>query len=141
MSTAATGASDVTVSPPTVIAPPPQRRDNVVVRIFENIGIFVGGALVLTMHILLYKLEPHLLSVFLCTYIITFAVILIVWLCKNKSLISTKSYETWMYASVCTILLETVIIVFVVVMMMESRGQDGLFRSGRTSSDYNSYTR
>lgn len=130
MSTAATTAP-VQTPPVTVTVTTVPSNGNTMLRIFGSIGVFIGGAALLAIHILLYKINPHYLSVFMCVYMILFTILLTIWLGRWRTAISPKSFEMWMYASVCTMFLEFVVLVFIVAMMVSENSGRGQRSNGR----------
>lgn len=60
----------------------------------SDIGLMVLGAMVIIVHLVLYRFNASLFNGFLSLYIITYSIIVLVYVYKQKSKSKTESYDS-----------------------------------------------
>ena len=84
----------------------------------KNIILIAVGAIILALHVIVFKLNQYMFSVLMCIYIIAYTIIVIVIMYKNKSCYNTQDFDTLLNMSAYTMFLELFLIVLVIAFML-----------------------
>lgn len=85
---------------------------------FKNIGMLVLGAVILAIHVLIFRLNQYMFTVIMCIYIIGYSVLTIVLVYKNKSCYGQTDYNILINMSIYTIFLELFLIMLSIGFMI-----------------------
>jgi hypothetical protein len=85
----------------------------------KSFGMLFAGALILGLHVGLYYLNVHVFNIFVCLYILLFAILVLVILYQDKACFANqpKRFNFLTYLAFYTIFIE-VIMVFVSIIFM-----------------------
>jgi hypothetical protein len=89
----------------------------------KMIGILLLGALILGIHVVLFLWNSYAFNIFVCLYIVTFSVLVTVFIYQNKNCFIDKpvKFNILTYLSVYTIVLQFIILIISVVFLMNPR--------------------
>lgn len=76
----------------------------------KNISLLALGAIILGVHVLIFKLNQYMFTIIMCLYIIGYTVLMIVLLYKNKQCYNQSDFDTAVNMSAYTLFLEVFLI-------------------------------
>jgi RsiW-degrading membrane proteinase PrsW (M82 family) len=76
----------------------------------KNVGMLVLGAIILVIHVLIYKANQYMFTVVMCLYILGYTVLVIVLMYKNKGCYRQEDMSVLLNMSVYTVFLEIFLI-------------------------------
>ena len=85
----------------------------------KNVGLIFLGAVILGLHVIIYMWSPVYFNIFMCMYILAFAILVLIKVNKYQSCFKPSSstlsdYNILAYISIYTILLEAVIFILII---------------------------
>lgn len=72
----------------------------------RNMGMLVLGAIILAVHVLIFRSNQHMFTVVMCLYIIGYSVLVIVLMYKNRGCYRQPDFDVLLNMSLYTVFLE-----------------------------------
>jgi hypothetical protein len=76
----------------------------------KTIGVLVLGAVILGIHVVLFRLNQYMFTVIMCLYILGYTILVIVLMYKNKNCYVQSDFKLLLNMSVYTLFLELFLI-------------------------------
>lgn len=89
----------------------------------KNIGFIVLGAIILGIHVVIFRMSQYMFTVIMCIYIIAYSILVIVLMYKNKRAYDSSDFTILLNMSVYTIFLEVFLVLLSIGYMMFSRNR------------------
>lgn len=83
-----------------------------------NISMLFLGGVILLVHLLLFKFNKYLFTIFICLYIITYSILITVFLYKKKECAQGAEFNILVYFSIYTIAMEALVLIMCIVFMI-----------------------
>ena len=87
----------------------------------KNIGFIALGAIILAVHVAIFRLNNYMFTVIMCLYIIGYSILVIVLLYKNKNCYNQNDFDTLLNMSMYTVFLELFLIVMTFGFMLYAK--------------------
>jgi hypothetical protein len=84
----------------------------------KNILLIAVGAIILALHVVVFKMNQYMFSILMCIYIIAYTILVIVIMYKNKSCYNTQDFDILLNMSAYTMFLELFLIILVLGFML-----------------------
>lgn len=101
----------------------------------RNIGLLALGALILAIHVLIFRANQYMFTVIMCLYIIGYTILVIVIAYKNKNCHDSRDFDLLLNMSVYTIVLEIFLILLALSFLIYKSMK---YSSSSSSSSYSS---
>jgi RsiW-degrading membrane proteinase PrsW (M82 family) len=76
----------------------------------KNIGLIALGAIILAVHVVVFRLNQYMFTVIMCIYIIGYTILVIVLMYKNKNCYDNSDFDILINMSAYTLFLELFLI-------------------------------
>lgn len=76
----------------------------------KNVGMLVLGAIILVIHVIIYRSNQYLFTIVMCLYILGYTILVIVLMYKNKGCYRQEDQSILLNMSVYTVFLEIFLI-------------------------------
>ena len=83
-----------------------------------NISLIFIGGIIIVIHLILFRYNKFLFTAFVCLYVITYSILVTVYLYKKKECANGTDFNIMVYFSIYTIAMEVMIFLLSIIFMI-----------------------